>query len=511
MSKTAVVPEAVREIERKYEAPAEQEVPALGGLPGVVGEPVHDSIQLSATYFDTTDYRLLAEKITLRKREGGDDAGWHMKLPAGEDTRTEIQLPPDESTDVPSPLASLIRAVIRGHDLVPVALIITDRERTRLNGENGVLLAEVVSDTVIACKADGSGESTWQEVEVEQGAGGQALADAIESVLLDAGLERSASPSKLKRALGTSVTPYVGHEVTTGKASNPRILLRNYLIEQLRALVAADLGTRRSDDEAVHDFRVAARRIRSALQSYAGHSPKTDDLITDLRWIGGKFGDARDVEVQWERLVERLGEIDEMPEREAVRARIDEYFSARGETAQETALEALDSERYTTLLDRLDEYVGDLEFDTAAHRVGKKASARELAHTLRHLAHKVGKRVDHVFDADTRTERDERMHRARKGAKRMKYAIEVMEPVSKSRAKRALKHFSHFQDVLGEHQDSVVAQHHLLEIAAEQEHTSLTSFGLGMAYRRELEIADGQSTLLRKTWKEAVKSASSLW
>lgn len=80
-------------------------------------------------------------------------------------------------------------------------LIITDRERTRLNGENGVLLAEVVSDTVIACKADGSGESTWQEVEVEQGAGGQELADAIESVLLDAGLERSASPSKLKRAL----------------------------------------------------------------------------------------------------------------------------------------------------------------------------------------------------------------------------------------------------------------------------------------------------------------------
>ena len=68
MSKTAVVPEAVREIERKYEAPAEQEVPALGGLPGVVGEPVHDSIQLTATYFDTADYRLLAEKITLRKR-----------------------------------------------------------------------------------------------------------------------------------------------------------------------------------------------------------------------------------------------------------------------------------------------------------------------------------------------------------------------------------------------------------------------------------------------------------
>ncbi|MDI9914982.1 CYTH and CHAD domain-containing protein [Rhodococcus sp. IEGM 1379] len=510
MSKTAAVPGAVSEVERKYEAPAEQEVPALDNLPGVVGSPVHDSIQLSATYYDTVDYRLLAEKITLRKREGGDDAGWHMKLPGEGDARTEIQLPPGDGTEVPAALSSLVRAIIRGHELIPIALIITDRERTRLADADGTLLAEVVSDTVIACKADGSGESSWQEVEVEQGAGGQPLADAIEAVLFEAGLERSASPSKLKRALGTSVTPYSAAAGTATKSPSSRILLRNYIIEQIRALTGADLGTRRRNEEAVHDFRVAARRIRSALQSYAGDSPRIDSLIADLRWLGGKFGDARDVEVQWQRLVDRLDEID-IPEQEAVRARIDEYFSARGETALDNALGALDSERYLSLLEQLDAYIGDLEFDTVGRRADKKVSGKELARTLRHLSHKVGGRVDDVAKAHSRAERDERMHRARKGAKRMKYAIEVMEPSSKRHAKRALEHFTHFQDVLGEHQDSVVAQHHLLEMASEHEHTSLTSFSLGIVYRHELDIADKQATLLKKTWKEAAKSSEALW
>lgn len=511
MSKSVGAPVAVPEIERKYTASGAQDLPALGHLTGVAGEPVHDSIQLSATYFDTADYRLLAEKITLRKREGGDDAGWHLKLPQGQDTRTEFQVPPDGGTDVPAQLSSLIRAIVRGSDLVPIALIITDRERTRLYDDDGALLAEVVADTVIACRADGSGESTWQEVEVEQAAGGRELADAIETVLIGAGLTRSASPSKLVQALGSSVTPFQRPRPITRNTSNPRILLRNYLVEQLATLISADLGTRRGNAEAVHDFRVAARRLRSAVTSYASTSATTEGLVADLRWIAGKFGDARDVDVQWTRIVKLLVDIDDMPERETVRARVDEYFSARADVATDTALRALESERYTALLDHLDEYIRALDDSAETPRRSAKAAAGELSRTLRHLAHRVGKRVDRVSQADSRAQRDERMHRARKGAKRMRYAIEVMQPAARRRTARALKHFENFQDVLGEHQDSAVAQHHLLAMAAEQEHSSLSSFGLGMAYRRECEITDRQATLLERSWKEAVKSASPLW
>ncbi|MGC0362468.1 CHAD domain-containing protein [Rhodococcus sp. 27YEA15] len=510
MSST-VVPDAVAEIERKYEAAAELDLPDLSRLSAGLGEAVHDSIQLSATYFDTADFRLLGKKITLRKREGGDDAGWHLKLPGAEDLRTEYRLPPSDGADVPSGLSDLVRAVVRGHDLVPVALIITDRERYRFVDEHGALHAEVVSDTVMACRADGSEESTWQEVEVEQGAGGVQLADAIDTLLLSAGLERSASPSKLKRALGSSVTPHVGPATAKVKRATSGVLLRNYVVEQTRELVEADLATRRDESESIHRFRVAARRLRSAVQSYARQSDVTDDLVADLRWIGAAFGAARDVEVQWMRLVDRLSEIDDLPEPESTRARIDEFFSAREDTARTIILEALNSHRYVSLLDRLDRYADELDTTTTEKKSGKRTSERESARTLRHLARKVGSRVDAVTDADSRADRDEAIHGVRKSAKRMKYAIEVLQPVSGHRARRALKEFSRFQDVLGEHQDSVVAREHLLDMSESEEHTSVTSFALGMIYQHEVAVTEGHAALLRKNWKKAVKSSQPLW
>ena len=48
---------------------------------------------LSATYYDTADLRLLRSRMTLRRRRGGSDAGWHLKLPAGADSRDEVRHP----------------------------------------------------------------------------------------------------------------------------------------------------------------------------------------------------------------------------------------------------------------------------------------------------------------------------------------------------------------------------------------------------------------------------------
>src|SRR3954470_7265597 len=81
------------EVERKYEVPVDFAMPDLTGVAGVaaVGDPVEH--QLDATYFDTADMRLAANRMTLRRRTGGTDAGWHVKRPAGADARTETQLP----------------------------------------------------------------------------------------------------------------------------------------------------------------------------------------------------------------------------------------------------------------------------------------------------------------------------------------------------------------------------------------------------------------------------------
>ncbi|MEO9197762.1 MAG: CYTH domain-containing protein, partial [Antricoccus sp.] len=66
------------EIERKYDVPAGTPLPDLADIEGVqVGSPVEHLLE--ATYFDTVDLALARARITLRRRTGGDDAGWHLK------------------------------------------------------------------------------------------------------------------------------------------------------------------------------------------------------------------------------------------------------------------------------------------------------------------------------------------------------------------------------------------------------------------------------------------------
>ncbi len=117
------------ETERKYTATPDQELPDLSGVAGVTSIDV-DTVDLSAQYFDTADLQLLQSKVTLRRREGGEDAGWHSKLPSGGDTRTELLHPftTDGPTDVvPDALLGLLRGVRRNRTVALAALLNTRR------------------------------------------------------------------------------------------------------------------------------------------------------------------------------------------------------------------------------------------------------------------------------------------------------------------------------------------------------------------------------------------------
>ncbi|MFC0454202.1 CYTH and CHAD domain-containing protein [Rhodococcus jostii] len=504
---------SVSEVERKYEATSEQQLPALSGLPGVDGEPRRDTVQLSALYYDTGELLLLRAGITLRRREGGDDAGWHLKIPAGADERTELQLEPDAGhpeTEVPREFAELLTAVTRGAALNPVALISTDRERQRLVDAAGTTLAEVVSDVVIAAVPEagtGSDERVWREIEVELAAGDRNLFDAIDSRLTDAGITRSDAPSKLRRALGDAVTGTP--RPARGKKSAPRTLLLEYLAAQKDSLVTADLGVRRDLEESVHDLRVAARRIRSILQVYGADlrdQQTVDELIVELRWVGQALSSARDTEVQWSRLVDRLGGAEEIPDREVVRARLDEYFSGLAATARPAALAALNSQRYLDLLAGLDTFLAAVEASE-----GTGPSKKKVAKSLRTMSKSVRKRVRKATAATSRGERDELTHRARKRAKRMRYAIESTRSLAPKASDRAHTKFKGFQDVLGEYQDAVVARDHILAMVAEDQHSAESSLGLGMLLQRELDRGDTLAPQLKPEWKTARKAARKVW
>ncbi|MFC9552527.1 CHAD domain-containing protein [Rhodococcus sp. NPDC056960] len=316
----------------------------------------------------------------------------------------------------------------------------------------------------------------------------------------------------------TTTQAPAGEERRIRKSSAPWEFLHQYLEREIGNLGAADLAVRRDEPESIHDMRKASRRARSALQTYApglGLAEAAQPLILDLRWLGRRLSDARDVEVQWQRIVARISESDALPDPEAVYARVNEYFSEQAETARESALAALDSARYGTLLGALDDFVGSLTGGTgrepAERAPAPDSTAEDLARTLRRLAAKVSTRVNTVSAASSRTERDELIHRARKGAKRMRYAMEVIRPLAPKKTARALFRFNDFQDVLGEFQDSVVARERLRNIVAAHEHTAESSFGLGILYQREHQIGDEQAARLHDQWQAARKAARPLW
>ncbi len=200
--------ESALETETKYEASGDVVLPPLDGLPQVASTRA-DEERLAAQYWDTADLRLLRAGITLRRRTGGHDAGWHLKLPAGPASRLEIRLPPGRSGRVvPQELADLVTARTRGAVLAPVATVRTTRQRIVLLDSAGEALAEVADDLVSARREPApAAELSWREVEVELVAGDKRLLAAADRLLRQHGLHRSDRSAKLQRVLGTGQPP----------------------------------------------------------------------------------------------------------------------------------------------------------------------------------------------------------------------------------------------------------------------------------------------------------------
>jgi inorganic triphosphatase YgiF len=201
------------ETEQKYDADANFVLPDLSGLEGRTKATGRKRYYLSATYYDTDGLDLIKNRITLRRRVGGSDEGWHLKLPVRKDTRQELHAPLSEGSTgsegaVPARLTAQVREVTAGRPLRPIAILDTERTVLTLTGQAGEALAEVADDLVTATRLDGTGGEPlkWREIEVEaltDDAGVPDLLEAAGRALREAGARRSASASKLGRLLGT--------------------------------------------------------------------------------------------------------------------------------------------------------------------------------------------------------------------------------------------------------------------------------------------------------------------
>jgi CHAD domain-containing protein len=491
------------EVERKYDVSVDAELPSFVGVAGVavVGGPTDH--QLEATYFDTATLDLARHGMTLRRRTGGDDEGWHLKTPAVDDARMELGLPLDVSDDgVPDELLEPVRAWVRDRDLVPVARITTRRRVFPLLSDAGTVAACVTDDEVEAQPLLGTGSAEpWREWEVELDAGEPALLDAVESAVLEAGARRAVSSSKLRRALGDALPPAVPRPARKElRRSSAGELLRALLAEQRDVLLREDAAVRTQVPGGVHHLRIAARRLRSALTTYRPLiEPGADGSIREeLRWLGQELAGARDAQVLREHLDAVVGEQPPELVLGPVVARIDEELLRASREGRERAREALTSTRYFRLLDDLDALVADPSLNPRAGR----AARDELPHLLARDAKRLRRAARAVSRAAPTTDaRDLALHEARKKAKRLRYAAESAVPALGRRAKRYGRLAKTVQQALGIHQDAVVARRTMREHGVRAHLAGENGFTFGLLYALEARRAEEAEASYRSAWK----------
>src|SRR5665647_2428284 len=392
-----------REVERKVRVPEDFALPPLGGIaPGVTDIVAGEPFTMVAAYHDTHDLRLIRWGATLRRREGGPDEGWHLKLPVADEeslVRDEIALPLDAGDvgHVPSAIADLVRALVREAPMVHVVTVRTRRAPYALLDGTGVPVAELVDDRVEVVE-DGVVVRSFREIEVEARSGPSRSTTTVLDTVAAALVASGGTPgirSKATEAIGprgsgapdVSVPPWP-------RAKDPASeTIRCVLATNVQAFLLADVRVRRNLTDSVHQMRVAARTLRSALRTFA---PLVGDewsttLRAELRSAAEALATLRDTEVHLARLETHAGLLPLEDREHAVRV-IDVWLRERLEAARAVADAELRSERHLRLLTDLVEAARDPRFTSAARAPvgrgpgGGDGPARGPARLLRRAA-----------------------------------------------------------------------------------------------------------------------------
>ncbi len=480
------------EVERKFDVGESTVSPSFEGIAAVARVEKSPIQSLDAMYFDTPAHDLARNKVTLRRRTGGADAGWHLKLPAGPDARTEVRAPLDASDEatVPSQLLDVVLAIVRDRPLEPVARITTQRENQVLYGVDGAALAEFSNDHVTAWAAGAPGDSDscpaeqqWREWELElvadNGTADTELLNRLSNRLLDAGAAPAGHGSKLARVLGET-----SQSNGTPQPADP---LHRAVAEQIDQLLVWDRAVRADTPDAVHQMRVTTRKIRSLLRDAQDSSGSTDSewVQAELRELATVLGVARDAEVLGERYQRQLDSLAPELVRGQIRERLVKGADRRYQTGLRRSLIAMRSQRYFRLLDTLDSLVAEVAappageepapvtIDTAYKKVRKAAKAAAEVDQEGAPAAEGGEH-----------DSDQALHRIRKRAKRLRYTAAA------TGADKVAEQAKVIQTLLGDHQDSVVSREHLIKQTEAAHVAGEDTFTYGLLFQREADLAE---------------------
>jgi CHAD domain-containing protein len=406
-----------------------------------------ESSTFDVAYYEVPERRLTRAGVTLSRRLENGKGIWRLDLPRLDGERLELEQTGGPARP-PDRIGDLLPAFLRGTDPEPIL-------RLRVEQENGAGQAEVLEglhrDEVFGLDVDGL--------------------DGGVLALMRNGDEPAEEPiGRLRAMLGRQYAEILRHD--------PGVRL--------------DL-----DAEDVHRMRVAVRRSRAVLRAARPVlDPEwSEPLRSELKWLGGSLGPRRDLDVLVERLRDQISELDE-PERTAATSLLESLERER-EGAQALAVDALGGERYFSLLDSLEAAARGPRVRRAEISL-EKLAAREFKR-LRKVARKLGP-----------ASADGELHRARILGKRARYAAELAEPEVGEKARKVVARAKAFQDVLGAHQDAIVAEARLRGLLAAQTGSG-ASFAAGRLVERERERRRKARAALPKAWRALDRAARAAW
>ena len=426
----------------------------------------------NSTYHDTSDLALARNRVTLRYRSEDGTGVWQLKLPRGA-ARLEL-----EHAGVPArppvEVLALLVAYLRGREVGPVARLRTRREVVLADG------AEVTEDFVSVFEGRRV-IHRFRELEVELVSGDERALRRLEKALRLAGAGEADQRPKLFRALGLELPE---DDVRIGPRTPPEEALGAALASQAQALLLHDPGTRLGTNaEDLHGMRVAIRRLRAFLRAARPlvEPSWSEPLRAELGWLGRALGPARDLDVLGERLAADVAGLEGGDREQGTRLvsnLVDERAGAR-----HSVVEALSSDRYLTLLDRL-EHVGSPELT---------GESRSLARLWRSEWKRTRKAIERL----PRVPSEEALHDVRIRVKRVRYAAELASHELGKDGRRFVEAAQSLQDVLGDHQDASVAEERIRAWADEG--------AGGIAAGRLVEVEQQRKAEARAAWPSAWK------
>jgi CHAD domain-containing protein len=471
-------------------------LPDLSGLAvGVVAGPEREARE-ETTYYDTVDLRLARWGVSLSHH----DRRWTLVIPNGGRGASELgfdgatRRPPDEAL-------ALIRAYVRGAALEPVARLSSWRRRVALLDGSGHRLAEVVDDEVSVLNGRRVA-ARFREVEVvDLETGTDELLGTLLERLQQAGAVRADRTPLHLRALGPAAQaepdvavpalprePAAADVVRAAIAAGVRLVLRHDPLVRLGG-----------DPEHVHQARVGTRRLRSHLRTFRPLLDRAwaDELRDELGWLAGELGTVRDREVLHERLLVLVGSLPAEDVRPA--ASLAATLAGDMEAARARLLEAMSTQRYFDLVDRL--------VEAAARPVLSPEASEPAARALSALVVKPWRALRRAARALGEQPPDEELHRVRILAKRVRYASEAAAPAVGVEAARFGKLAAGLQEVLGEHQDSVTMQSWLRGAAGARRR----AFVAGELCAIEAQRAADARARWPAAWRELDRPRARVW